>query len=865
MKIWNLIAAAALLLAGCAGPALSDSRTVELTDGWKIQTSDLVPETGEAISSGNADLTLWHDAQVPSTVLGVLSSKAEYAGALEGTDYYDAIDRKDFESPWWYVKNFDIPRDDCGKNYSLEFDGISYKADIWLNGAPVASSDLVEGPFRRFSFDVTDKIREHNVLAVKVYRADPGDFNIGFVDWNPRPADESMGIFRPVRIHISDAVSVSSTFVRSSFKEDDFGRAYLSVGTTLRNNTSSEVEGSLVICFEGRSSRVPVTLAANEEKTVELNGGDMRILNVKNPRLWWCNGLGEPEMYHLNLAFETQGRVSDSQGVDFGIRKIESYMTPEGHRGFILNGRKVLVKGAGWTDDIFLRNGDLRNDTELEYVKSMNLNAVRFENFWGTSQNLYDLCDRKGLLALVGWSCFWEWEVYSGTPDDEYGCIKTPEDMDLIAESLRDQIVWLRNHPSIIAWYLGSDKLPRPELESRYAEILPNIDDRPVVSSAKGLVSELSGPAGMKMVGPYDYEGPEYWYNPKAPGGAFGFNTETGIGAQMPELESILKMIPEESLWPLGKAYDFHCTTAGEAMHSLDVLKTAVEKRYGPSQGLEEFLLKAHHLDYDGTRAMFEAFRVNVPRSTGVIQWMLNSAWPSLYWQLYDWYLVPSAGFWSVRKACAPQQLVYNYFDKCVYAVSDTPVDGELQVSGKLYDLQGNVVSSRDTVVCVSHDLSSLKLFPVQPAQPLSFLFLELRDSRGEVLSNNSYCLSAKDDIHDWENYNWIRTDLAQHSDFSALSKLEKVELEASAALNDNRITLEIKNTGGTVAFFVRLALKTGSGEIVVPVTWEDNYISLQPGETRSISCNAPMECAKPCYVEISGWNTSSSIKLELK
>ena len=142
-------------------------------------------------------------------------------------------------------------------------------------------------------------------------------------------------------------------------------------------------------------------------------------------------------------------------------------MTEEGHRGFKLNGKKILVKGAGWTDDIFLRNPDRRNEIELSYVKDMNLNAVRFENVWGTSQNVYDLCDRMGLLALVGWSCFWEWEVYSLVPNDQFGCIKSEEDMDLIAESFRDQITWLRNHPSIIAWYVGSDMLPRPELEKR--------------------------------------------------------------------------------------------------------------------------------------------------------------------------------------------------------------------------------------------------------------------------------------------------------------------------------------------------------------------------------------------------------------
>lgn len=856
MKIKAYALGLALISAACTRPVNFENRDVELSGGWKIQSSELVCGNGDDISEGSVDVSGWYDASVPTTVLGALTASGLYADAFKGTNYYDVIDRSAFAKPWWFVKSFKLPKG-CGQNIRLELDGISYRAEIWLNGRQIASSDEAVGPFRQFSFDVTDVVEENNTLAVKVFRAQPGEFNIGFVDWNPRAADESMGIFRPVRLHISDEVAMSSSCVRSSFEGNDFSRAALCVQTTLCNNTPAEVEGTLNIFLEGRKASIPVKLGACERKTVSLDGNDAALLNVRNPRLWWSHEIGKPEMYHMDLSFEVEGRVSDFEGVDFGIRKIETYMTEDGHRGFVLNGRKVLVKGAGWTDDIFLRNPDSRNDLELEYVKAMNMNTVRFENFWGTSQNIYDLCDRKGLLALAGWSCFWEWEVYSGTPDDQYGCIKEEDDMDLIAESLRDQILWLRNHPSIIAWYVGSDKLPRPELEKRYMEFLPQVDDRPVICAAKGLVSELSGPTGMKMVGPYDYVGPEYWYNPGAPGGAFGFNTETGIGAQIPEKESILKMIPENELWPVGKAYDFHCTVAGEAMNSLDVLKESVEKRYGSPADLDDFLKKAHHQDYDGTRAMFEAFRASVPASTGVIQWMLNSAWPSLYWQTYDWYLVPTAAFWSVRKACAPQQLVYNYYDRKVYAVSDTPVRGKLTACAELYDMDGRKVFSRDTTVSFSDASSpmSSQLFDIPSVEPLSFLFLELKGNRGRVVADNSYCISATADKHDWEHSTWIRTNLSQHSDFGHLAKLKKVELQTEVTIGEDDITVEIRNAGQTVAFFVRVVLKDNDGEIIVPVTWDDNYISLRPGEIRRVSCRKPSQDRGDVHVELSGWN----------
>lgn len=858
MRLRILILAAASLLAGCHGQNNNTTEDIMLSDGWKIQSCAQLSSTGEQLSGQDASLEGWYDAAVPTTVLGALTANGMFEGALEGTGYYSEIDRDLFKDGWWFVKGFDAPSLEDGQRAVLNFEGISYRAEVWFNGQKLAGPEEMEGPFRQFSFDVTGYMKKSNRLAVKVLRAEPGEFNIGFVDWNPRAADESMGIFRPVWLRYCDRVSLSSTYVNSSFDDDGFDVANLKVRTTLHNYSENPIDAQLVLNLEGEECKVPVSIGAGEEKTVEIGSDAASVLKVVNPRLWWCHNLGTPEMYHMDLHLEIDGREADAESIDFGIRKIDTYLTEDGHRGFILNGKKVLVKGAGWTDDIFLRNPDERNEIELEYVKSMNLNAVRFENFWGTSQNLYDLCDRKGLLALAGWSCFWEWQTYSGVPDDEYGCIREEEDMDLIAESLRDQIVWLRNHPSIIAWYAGSDKLPRPELEARYLDFLPEVDDRPVVMSAKGLTSSLSGPTGMKMVGPYDYQGPEYWYNPDAPGGAFGFNTETGIGAQMPEIESIRKMIPEDRLWPVGNEYDFHCTVAGEAMHSLDVLKDALNRRYGTPENFEDFLLKAHHLDYDGTRAMFEAFRTNVPKSTGIIQWMLNSAWPSLYWQMYDWYLVPTAGFWSVKKACAPRQLVYNYYDRGVYAVADENVSEKLFSEAELYGMDGKLLFSGSREIEMRGGKPE-KVFDIPREDALSFLFLTLKDSEGNRVGDNSYCLSVTDDVHDWKDYNWIRTDLSQHSDFTQLSQMEQVGMGYEVERKDGRLLLNVTNKSDKVAFFLRLALKDACGETVVPVTWDDNYFSLKPGERRSVACDN-LGGRRDCTVEISGWNVEKTI-----
>lgn len=844
----------AALAAGCTEAVVSQDTDFTITDGWKIQSSEIVGLDGEALSTKGAGEAAWYETTVPSTVLGTLTEHGLYADAFIGTNYDKVIDRDDFKEPWWYINEFAVPALKDGQRICLDFEGICYSAEVWLNGTLVASREDMTGPYRQFNFDVTDLIKENNLMAVKLFRAEDGDFNIGFVDWNPRAADESMGIFRPIWVRYSDAVSLYNTAVKTKVDTKTLKRAWLTVETTLKNASDTPVEGELTYTMEGKTYRHPVTVGAGEEKVITVGSDDAAMFDVKNPRLWWCHNLGNPEMYAMEVSFNVNGKQSDSENVDFGIREIDTYMTEEGHRGFLLNGKKVLIKGAGWTDDIFLRNPDERNEIELDYVKDMNMNTVRFENVWGTSQNVYDLCDKKGLLALVGWSCFWEWEVYSRTPNDKYGCIKEEDDMEMIAQSWRDQILWLRNHPSIIAWYSGSDMLPRPALEQKYLDILEEIDERPYVGAAKALVSELTGPTGMKMVGPYDYEAPAYWYSKEAPGGSFGFNTETGIGAQMPMKESIMKMIPADKLWPLGKEYDYHCTTAGEAMHSLDVLKEVAEKRYGPSENLDEFLLKAHHLDYDGTRAMFEGFRASVPRSTGLIQWMLNSAWPSLYWQMYDWYLVPTAGYYSVKKACEPQQLVYNYVDKHIYAVNDEAECFDLTAHAEIYNLSGELTTKAQCDAHM-HAGTSTKLFEIPQCEEVSFMFLTLKDSKGNEVATNTYCLSPVDDIHDWDNYNWIRIRLKQHADYKALNDLKSAGIEAHVERDGDTVKVTLTNNSEVVAFFVRMALKDAAGELVTPAFWSDNFISLRPDETRTYTCKAE----GGSNVEISGWNVEKS------
>lgn len=815
-----------------------------ISDGWTLSSGDST-----------------YEATVPSTVMGVLTANGLYADAFEG-DNYKNIDKSIFDTPWRYSRSIEVPAVPADGHAVLGFEGLGWGADVWMDGVKIASRDTLYGPYRRFELDITPYAGKTSRLDIDVYRAQPGDPNIGFVDWNPRPADESMGIFRPVYVATTGAVDLRNPAVRSKVNTETLDEAWLTVEATLANKSSRPVNGVLKGSFEGGAFELPVSLEAGETRTVTLNADDNDVLHVKNPRLWWCHNMGEPEMYGMKLEFVADGALSDSENVNFGIRQIDEYFTPEGYRGFLLNGKNVLVRGAGWTDDIFLRNTPESNETEVQYVRDMNLNTIRFENFWGTSEDIYDLCDRYGLLALAGWSCFWEWENYMGCPGDDYGCISSERNMDLTVKSLRDQLLWLRNHPSIIGWFVGSDMLPRPELEKRYLEILPEIDDRPYIGAAKELTSELTGPTGMKMAGPYDYVAPNYWFDAQAPGGAFGFNTETGIGAQLPVEESIRRMIPADSLWPAGRVWDYHCTTAGEDMHSLDVLKDVIAKRYGTPENLKDFLRKADLVNYDGTRAMFEAFRVNVPKATGVIQWMLNSAWPSLYWQLYDYYLQPTAAYYSVKHANEPVQLIYNYGDHAVYAVNEGPAAVEAVATMKLYDVAGRPASDTKSVSVAPYGVT--KVFDRPAFDGTGFLFLSLADAAGKNIARNQYCISSTDDVNDWSRSTWIRTPVARHGDFSGLKALAAADCTIKeAVVNGNKLDVTIENASPCVAFFLRLALKDENGNLVTPAIWEDNYTSLEPNETRTISVDFSRAHNMPsrAVLELSGWNVAETTK----
>ncbi len=841
-------------------------RAVNLDDLWFLQSSEKVEGTGEEISQPGFSIQDWYPAEVPSTVLGTLVDIGIYRDVFFGNNL-DSIPEEPFQVSWWYRREFVTPPGTDVKSVLLEFDGINYRANIWLNGKRIAAAETTFGSFRRFSFDVTGvaKPGEKTVLAVEVSPPKPGEPTIGFVDWNPPAPDRNMGLWRGVRVKVTGEVSIHSPFVKTKLNLEKLDKARLTVSVEVRNHSAEKKEGDLIgEILRSRFSQ-KVELEPNETKVVVFSPENYPELNIEDPKVWWTHDLGDPNLYLLRLIFRADKKVSDITATRFGIREVSDYLDEKGHRGYLLNGKKILIRGGGWVDDIFLNVRLRKLRAEIQYARHMNLNALRLEGFWGTSSALYDLCDEYGIFLMAGWSCHWEWENYFGKPVDErYGGILSDEDMDLVAKSWEDQIKWLRNHPSIFVWAQASDLLPKPELEERYRAILKENDPtRPTLVSTADRTSSISGKSGVKMFGPYDYVPPVYWYADKTRGGAYGFNTETGPGPQVPPVESIRKMIPKENLWPIDDIWNFHCCR-GE-FNNLDRYNEAMDRRLGTSSSVEEYARKAQFLNYEGMRAMFEAFVANKPQATGIIQWMYNSAWPKLWWQLYDYYLMPTGAFYGARKAGQPVHILFNYDTREIIAVNNTLEPAtKLKALITLYDFELREKYTKTVEFSLSPDeVHKLDVLPT-PEELTTTYFLDLRLSKekGNPIDINFYCLSTVKETLDEANATWFVTPVKDYADLTALNDLGPASLRVRDKYDTkgpvHQVSVEIENRSKSLAFQVELQiLRDGSREVVLPIFWEDNYITLLPGEKRKIEgtfYTDDLRGEKP-LIQVKGWN----------
>lgn len=838
-----------LCFSACRGNEASTEYKTYLDKGWQLFSSADTDAGGEIISSPNFDKDLGYPAEVPATVMHGLMQNDLFPDIFEPY-VLENMDKGPFQVPWWYRKEIEISALRDKDYYQLTFEGINYRANIWLNGSLVAHSDSVQGSYGVWNFDITYYLKAgSNVLAVEIIPPVFGqDVHMGFVDWNPTPADRLMGIWRGVLLSHTGPVSMRHSNVVSKVDKQTLAYAELTLSTELTNHTDKTQEATLIASFDDIQLKQKVELRPHEKREVFFRPETYNELKMNSPRLWWPNNMGEQYLYDLKLQVEVENLKSDVDSFRFGIREIEDFWNEAAYRGFMVNGQKMVIKSAGWVDNIFLGDSDEKVEAQLKYAKHMNLNSIRLEGFWGRNRSIMDKADEYGLLLMLGWTAHWEWEEYLGMPHDDYVSIRGEEAETLHANNYRDQVLWHRRHPSVAIWTYGSDKLPRPSLEIMLNERMARADStRPILSYCGGTMlmgaddprqSEISGPTGVKMEGPYDWVPPVYWYIDKRYGGAFGFNTEVGPGPQIPPLSSVKKMLPAEHLWPIDSVWLYY--SGRSQFENLDRFLGAFNARYGESGDLETFLLKSQMSSYEAIRPMFEAFAVNKFHSTGVVQWMFNSAWPALYWQLFDYYLLPNGAFYGTRKAAAPLVPIYNYGDNSIYVNNDhlNAYQG-LELQTRVYNINSNLVFSKVQKLDIPANSAKevLKLPEIENLSTTYFLDLRLKDSEGRIVESNFYWLSTVADVPDFVNTTWYWTPNKQNADLRLLNELPKVGVDFSYAIqNDLQFSVDLYNPSDKIAFFLELTLcNKANKEAITPVFWDDNYIPLLPGERRSI------------------------------
>ncbi|HET8646617.1 MAG TPA: glycoside hydrolase family 2 protein [Vicinamibacteria bacterium] len=865
------LGAGALLVASHAAAQTAAPPRIVLARGWALQSSATAGAAGDAMSKPGFATPGWYAVTVPNTIVGALVENGTYPDpfpgmafrSLPGATYTLAKnfshlplpDDSPYRRSWWYRTEFAVPKERAGRRLWLHFDGINYRANVWLNGEQVAAAKDVAGAFRRYVFDVTKQAKAGavNALAVEVTAPQVTELAFNWVDWNPMPPDKNMGLWGEVYLTDSGPLALRHPQVVSRLDLPSLASADLTVSAEVWNPTDALVKGTLKGAIEQVRFERAVEVGPGQRLLVRFTPADTPALRMANPRVWWPYRLGAQELYTLTLDLEAAGTSSDGQQVRFGIQQMDSELTAEGHRLFKVNGRRLLIRGGGWASDMMLRRDPARLEAEMRYVRDMGLNTIRLEGK-AESEEFYDLADRLGILVMTGWCCCDHWEEWKNWDGEDHW---------VAAESLRDQVLRLRNRPSVVAWFNGSDFPPPPDVERTYLQVLRGADwPKPIVSNAREAWS-ASGPSGVKMRGPYDYVPPSYWLtDPGKYGGAFGFSTEATGGMAVPPLESMLRMVGREHLWPMDAVWKFHA--GGQEFADVDLFDAALAARYGPPRDALDYTRKAQALAYEGHRAMFEAFARNKYAATGVIQWMLNNAWPSIIWHLYDHYLRPAGAYYGTKTACRPLHVQYSYDDRSVAVVDDRHREARgLKVKATALDLELRTLFTREAVVDVPAD-GVVRAFALPEAKGLPatyFLKLDLHDGQGQALGSNFYWLSSRPDVLQWDKSTWYHTPVTQHADLTALSRLRPTTLRVSAALDPAAAapagTVTVENTGRALAFMVRLKL-TGNGEELLPVLWEDNYFSLLPGEKRQVSVSSPARAAA-LAVEAEAWNAPAA------
>ncbi|MBS1852755.1 MAG: beta galactosidase jelly roll domain-containing protein [Acidobacteria bacterium] len=900
---WLRIALLVLLL-----PVWAAAGTTELATGWRMTSARNVEEQGgETISRPSYDASRWYGvARMPATVLQVLEDNQVYPNLYFGKNMTSNVPRDLFRQDWWYRTTFTAPAG--SKMQWLNFKGVNYRAEIWLNGERIATNKQIVGMYNEFELNVTGKVKpgEENVLAVKVtpeqalQDVDGVELADSWFDWiNSKylgirlieqqigisyPPDRNAGVWKKVFLRTSDAVTVRNPYVVTDLPLPAKDPATLTVYCDVKNGAAAPVSGTLMgeITREGKAPirfEQPVALAANETREVAFSAGSYQQLVVKDPDLWWPYQWGAPNLYQLKLEFKIGGGISDTATTQFGIRKITQHRDtdtqfPElgggGNFYFQVNGVDFLARGADYAPDFLFRYDEGREESILRYVKDMGLNLLRWESKI-SSEHIIELADREGVPVMLGWMCCNQWEKW-----DQWDA----EDHRVARESLRSQIRMLRAHPSVFMWASGSDGLPPTQVRNDYHQILRDLHwQNAVVDTVSSFNKDASGKTvwdGIRMQGPYSWRPPAYWFSGKY-SGTIGSCAEQGDNESIPPYESLKKFIPQEKLWPINDWWYYHAGTT-DGNNTLSTITKAVDIRYGTSSSAEEFAEKAQIAHYENTRAHFETYASRWQDHKMTLYWMLNSQWPNFFGHIIDYYLKPGGAYYGAKKGLRPLNIVFDYYatgDRSQAYVRVTnqtlATVNNLNAVVSIVNLDGTVKYSDSRPRLQVAPNSAVLAFTLPRVKDVSsayFVRCQLKGGDGKLIAENVYWQSTTDDdLGAPENENAFILTQNSWADMTALNQMAPATLSATSHVGEaegwTTVSVTLANKAKAPAFFVRAEVVNGKdGDEVLPVTWDDNYATIFGGET--ITLQARYQTAalagKALHLRLQGHNVQRQV-----
>jgi Exo-beta-D-glucosaminidase Ig-fold domain/Glycosyl hydrolases family 2/Glycosyl hydrolases family 2, TIM barrel domain/Beta-galactosidase jelly roll domain len=799
-----------------------------------------------------------------------------------------------WKKPYWYRTSFAIPAGDAGKRFQLIFKGINYRAEVWVNGKMIADSSRMAGMFAEYSLNVSRQILpgRANILAVKIYPLDypglpshpqleaMGDFydnggptgdigknvtmlsSVGW-DWIPEVRDRNMGIWLPVYLRTTGSVIITKPQVITELPNlPDTSLAKIHLNLTLNNSLGKDQGGLLSIFivpenFRGAAINISKTVIAKAggDQLISLDALDFPALAIHSPTLWWPNGHGKPNLYRMRIQYKSEGKISDDTSFVFGIRTVSSKTeTVNGwvRRDFYVNGKKIHLDGGAWVPDMMLNRDSIRYDYEMRLCRNANVNLVRI---WGGGlgecDEFYEAADRYGLLV---WQDFW---ITGDTNGGFKGSEKWPLESKVFLDNVESTIYRIRNHASLLVWTGGNEGHARKELYNGMRDGVAGLDGtRPFIPCSSGFSKAPASwkgswpddkPAGVYSGGPYSWVGEKQYFTLADKGTDWLFKDETGLPSQ-PPYNSLVKIIPnlvpDTTLpYPLNNTWGYHDACTGNGHY--DVYYKTMVSRFGKPESLKDFSFKMQLLNGSGYRAIFEAAGHKLNETGGVMLWKLNAAFPSVIWQIYDWYLEPNAGYYFMQSACEPIHIQMNENDSSIVVVNRnfTAVSG-MKAAVELFSLDGKSVyknskqldagaESVNRVLSLNHELLD--------KEGIFFLVLNLSDGKGNSISHNVYWLSRGNDFNALKNMP------------SADIRTRLIKTESSA--HDNSWTYEFSNPSKQVAFFINPQLWDEQEEIM-PTFWTSNYFSLAPGEKMIVSATCPgvLSQKKP-VLKLEAWN----------